>query len=152
MDEGRIDRSAVIERPRARVWRALADVEEFGRWFGVETEGRFAPGARVKMVSTLEGPYQGLPWWVEIVEMTPESVLAWRWHPGAPDFSLDYTKEPTTLVRFTLEDAGVGTRVTVAETGFESLAEARRAKVIAENTGGWEYQMKSLARYAAESG
>ena len=32
----RIERSIEIRAPLARVWRALADAEEFGAWFGVE--------------------------------------------------------------------------------------------------------------------
>ena len=143
-----IERSVFIRRPRARVWRALADVREFARWFGVEARGRFEPGARLTMASTLDGPYKGIPWQIEIVEITPETVLAWRWHPGAPDESLDYSKEPTTLVRFELRDAEGGTLVTVVETGFDRLSLARRAKVYADNDAGWKYQLASLERYA----
>ncbi len=43
----RIEKEMVLRAPRSRVWRALADAEEFGTWFGIKLEGAFAPGASV---------------------------------------------------------------------------------------------------------
>src|SRR5438445_427685 len=43
----RIEKEIVLRAPRARVWRALANAEEFGAWFGIRLDGAFAPGARV---------------------------------------------------------------------------------------------------------
>ncbi|HEY0138940.1 MAG TPA: hypothetical protein VGB85_32865 [Nannocystis sp.] len=42
----RIERAMVPRDPRARVWRAPADAEAFGAWFGVRLEGPFVPGQR----------------------------------------------------------------------------------------------------------
>ena len=45
----RIERSIEIRAPLARVWRALADAEEFGAWFGVELAGQaFVAGGSVR--------------------------------------------------------------------------------------------------------
>jgi uncharacterized protein YndB with AHSA1/START domain len=44
----RIERKIRLSAPRSRVWRALTNPVEFGAWFGVKVEGRFAPGARVR--------------------------------------------------------------------------------------------------------
>ena len=44
----RIEKEIVIKAPRARVWRALTEAAEFGKWFGAEMEGAFAPGARAR--------------------------------------------------------------------------------------------------------
>ena len=41
----RIEKQVLLRAPRSRVWRALADAGEFGRWFGVELSGAFTPGA-----------------------------------------------------------------------------------------------------------
>ena len=41
----RIEKSVLLRAPRARVWRALTDAEEFGRWFGVILAGPLTPGA-----------------------------------------------------------------------------------------------------------
>ena len=41
----RIERHIHIKAPRAKVWRALADAESFGEWFGVALKGkRFVAG------------------------------------------------------------------------------------------------------------
>ena len=63
--------------------------------------------------------------------------FAWQWHPGAVDPAVDYDKEPWTTVTFTLEPSGRGTRLSVSETGFDAISIARRAKVFADNSGGW---------------
>jgi uncharacterized protein YndB with AHSA1/START domain len=51
----RIEKKVLLRTPRARVWRALTDAEEFGAWFRVKLEGAFAPGARVKGPSPIPG-------------------------------------------------------------------------------------------------
>jgi uncharacterized protein YndB with AHSA1/START domain len=43
----RIEKEIVLRAPQSRVWRALANAEEFGTWFGMKLEGTFAPGGRV---------------------------------------------------------------------------------------------------------
>ncbi len=149
-DLSRIEKKILIRAPRERVWRAIAHIEEFSKWFGVDTHGTFAPGARLEMTSTHEG-HQGVAFWVEIEEMTPENSLSWRWHPGMVEPGVDYSKEPTTRVVFQLDDAPGGTMVTVVESGFDALSLARRAQTFQENEKGWEYQLKSLERYAGQA-
>jgi uncharacterized protein YndB with AHSA1/START domain len=146
----RIFKEIVVRAPRARVWRAMTTPEEFAKWFGVEMEGAFAPGNRVKMTSVLEG-YEGEVVWVTIERMEPETLFSWRWHPGMVLPDVDYSKEPMTLVTFRLEDVEGVTRVTVEETGFDAISLARRARVYKENEDGWEYQMRSLARHVGEA-
>ena len=41
----RIEKEVILRAPRSRVWRAIGDAEEFGRWFGCRFDGPFAPGA-----------------------------------------------------------------------------------------------------------
>ncbi len=36
----RIEKSITIQAPRSRVWRALADAGEFGKWFGANLQGQ----------------------------------------------------------------------------------------------------------------
>lgn len=139
-----IERSIFIRAPRSRVWRAIADVKEFASWFQVKAEGKFTPGERVHMVTTIPG-YEGISFFVTVEQIEPESRISWRWHPGSEEVSED---EPTTRVEFTLTEEDGGTRVTVVESGFDRISLARRAKVYEENTKGWEYQMGALQRYA----
>ena len=44
----RIEKEIVLRAPRSRVWRALADAEQFGAWFGIKLDGAFASGSRVR--------------------------------------------------------------------------------------------------------
>ena len=53
--------------------------------------------------------------------MEPERLFSWRWHPYAVDPKRDYSKEPTTLVEFRLEEADGGTLLTVVESGFDQV-------------------------------
>jgi uncharacterized protein YndB with AHSA1/START domain len=146
-----IQRSTFIRAPRSRVWRALTDLGEFCKWFSAESDdSAFQPGARIVFRSTYPGPYYKMQFHVDIEEIVPEEKFSWRWHPGAKDPALDVTGEPMTRVTFTLEDVEGGTTITVTETGFDLLFEARRAPVFEQNEGGWKHQMASLERYFGE--
>jgi len=141
-----IEKKIFLGAPRSRVWRALTSIDEFSRWFGVESTGIFQPGARVQMTSTIEG-HAGMSFHVTVDRMEPEHTFSWRWHPGAVNPDVDYSVEPTTLVEFHLAEVEGGTLVTVHESGFDQISLERRAAVYKDNEGGWEYQMKSLERY-----
>jgi len=145
----RIEKRVLIHAPRAKVWRALTDLAEFSQWFGVRAEGRFVPGVRLKMTTTIEG-YAGIIFYLTVERMEAMEFFSWRWHPGSEQPGED-SQEPTTLVEFRLRDEDGGTRVTVVESGFEAISLARRAKVFEENTGGWEYQVASLEKYVSGS-
>ena len=43
----RIEKEVVLRAPVSRVWRAITDHEEFGRWFGVKLERPFVAGQTV---------------------------------------------------------------------------------------------------------
>ena len=54
---------------------------------------------------------------------------------------------PTTLMEFSLQDDGDGTRLTVIESGFASLPEEIRERSLLDNTQGWEEQMGNIQTY-----
>src|SRR2546430_9512739 len=92
----RIEKEIVLRAPRSRVWRALANAEEFGSWFGMKLEGTFAPGGRVHGQITLPGHGQAtieMP----LERMDPESRMSIRCHPYAAESSADYPTAPPTL-------------------------------------------------------
>ncbi|HEY2743215.1 MAG TPA: SRPBCC family protein [Polyangia bacterium] len=146
-DEDRIEKQIQLRAPRSRVWRALTDADEFGKWFGVKMEGAFSPGATVRGKITHPGFEHGPPMEIFIERIEPETLFSYRWHPFAVDPKADYSKEPTTLVEFRLRDEAGGTLVTVVESGFSKIPAARRAEAFRMNTGGWEAQMKNIARH-----
>ena len=84
MNTDRIEKSVLLRAPRAHVWRALSDVYEFGRWFGVKLTGSFVPGARLRGQVTHPG-YEHIPFEITIERVVPERHLSWRWHPNPID-------------------------------------------------------------------
>jgi uncharacterized protein YndB with AHSA1/START domain len=144
----RIEKQIVLRARRSRVWRALADAEEFGAWFGMKVEGTFAPGGRAHGQITLPG-HGNVIVEIAIERMVPESRMSYRWHPYAVEAGVDYSSEPTTLVEFHLEDVAEGTRLTVVESGFDSIPPARRAEALRMNDAGWAEQLENIARYVA---
>jgi uncharacterized protein YndB with AHSA1/START domain len=145
----RIERSIEIDAPRSRVWRAIANAEEYGKWFGANLQGQtFAPGRRVRGPITIAG-YEHILFDVIVERVEPETLLSYRWHPYAVDSSADYSKEERTLVTFTLKDAGTGTLLTVVESGFDRVPPGRRLEAFRMNSRGWQAQMDNLQRHVA---
>lgn len=150
VDLSRIDRTIEIDAPPERVWRALTNPKELSAWFQVEIDGEVAPNTEVWMTSLHKG-YEGQRFRVKFTEITPPHRLAWQWHPGEVESGVDYSREPRTTVTFTLEPSGRGTRVHVAETGFDLIALARREKVYKDNSQGWAEVLGWLRTYAEKT-
>jgi len=146
MNTDRIEKSATFRESRSRVWQALTDTTEFGRWFGIEFNGAFAPGARLEGKITTPG-YEHLRAEVVVDRVEPEWLFSFRWHPAATDPKKDYSREPTTLVAFQLSDVIGGTKLVVTESGFDRIPSDRREHAYHENEAGWAQQVLSITRY-----
>jgi uncharacterized protein YndB with AHSA1/START domain len=85
--------------------------------------------------------------WIDAVE--PERYFSFRWHPYAIEEGVDYTEEPTTLVSFTLEENGAGTKLTIVESGFDAIPESRRAKAFSMNERGWAGQAENIRKFVS---
>ncbi len=144
----RIDRTIEIKASQELVWRALTDPAQLGAWFKVSVEGEIALGKEVWMTSQHAGPCEGKRFSARISEFNPITRLAWQWHPGVIDSAVDYSREPRTTVTFTLEPSKGGTRLSVAETGFDEISVDRRAKVFGDNDHGWSEVLVWLQQYA----
>jgi uncharacterized protein YndB with AHSA1/START domain len=143
----RIERSIEIRAPLARVWRALANAEEFGAWFGVELAGQtFVAGGSVRGRITHPG-HEHVVFNARVERVEPERRLSFRWHPYAIDPATDYSGEATTLVEFELEPTAAGTLLRVVESGFDALPPARRREAFRMNSQGWDAQMKNIERH-----
>lgn len=142
----RIEKRILLKAPVARVWRALTDAEEFGRWFGVALEGPFVAGATTRGRITIKG-YESLAFEVAVERIDPPRSFAYRWHPYAIDPAVDYRDEPTTRVEFTLAEGPEGTELTVVESGFDALPAHRRDEAFRMNERGWAAQVGSIERH-----
>jgi uncharacterized protein YndB with AHSA1/START domain len=146
----RIEKEIVVHAPRAKVWRAITDFREFGKWFQAEMKDPFVPGALSKGRITHPG-YEHLMLEVHVERMEPEHLFSWRWHPYAVDPQQDYSNEATTLVLFELEEIPQGTRIRVTESGFDSIPLARRSEAFRMNSQGWAAQIQNVARYVDQT-
>jgi uncharacterized protein YndB with AHSA1/START domain len=144
----RIEKEIHLKAPRARVWRALVDIQEFGTWFGVKLENPFAVGKRVTGRITSKG-YEHVMMDVIVERMDAERLFSYRWHPHAVDPEVDYSAEPTTLVEFKLEDAPGGTLLTVVESGFDKIPAKRRDEAFRMNSEGWGIELENIKRHVA---
>jgi uncharacterized protein YndB with AHSA1/START domain len=157
MSMDRIEKQVVLRAPMDRVWRAISDSREFGRWFGAGIDGPFVAGASVtatitgttvdEEVAELQRPHAGAKATWQIVAVEPPQRFAYRWHPFAADSDVDYEAEPTTLVEFTLSPAPDGVLLTIVESGFDAIPAARRAAAFEANDGGWAKQVELVRKY-----
>jgi uncharacterized protein YndB with AHSA1/START domain len=161
MNPDRIEKEVLLNAPLDRVWRAISDADEFGQWFGVRFDGPFVPGASLTGVITptavdadvakSQEPYAGKADTWQIVAVEPRRRLAFRWHPYGVEDGVDYSKEPTTLVEFTLDDTADGVMLRIVESGFEGIPAERRQSAFESNNEGWSAQTELVRKYLALS-
>lgn len=146
MSTDRIEKTVVLRAPLARVWRAIANAEEFGAWFGVALKGEFRAGQSIGAKLTVAG-YDHLTLTMDVVSIEPQRLFSFRWHPHAVDPKHDYSNEEKTLVELALREVAGGTELTIVESGFDKLPLERRAKAFSSNGEGWGIQAKQIERY-----
>ena len=144
-----IEKKVSLDAPRTRVWRALTDHQEFSAWFGVKMTAPFKPGTEATGTMTYKGESITMRMWIDRIE--PEVFFSFHWHPFGIDKTVDYSKEPKTLVSFTLADAPGGTLLTIRETGFDKIPESRRAIAFEMNSRGWTGQAENIRKYVMAS-
>jgi uncharacterized protein YndB with AHSA1/START domain len=159
MSRDRIEKQVVLRAPLDRVWRAISDSREFGRWFGVRVDGPFVAGTSVTAtitgtivddeVAEMQRPHTGATATWQIVAVEAPRRFAYRWHPFAVESSVDYSAEPTTLVEFTLSETPDGVLLRIVESGFDAIPQARRAEAFEANSGGWAKQTELVRKYLA---
>ncbi len=161
MSNDRIEKEVVLRAPLDRVWKAISDADEFGRWFGARFDGPFVAGASVTGVITpttvdddvarAQEPYAGKADTWQIVAIEPQRRLAFRWHPYAVESGTDYSQEPTTLVEFTLTETSDGVLLRIVESGFDKIPAERRVSAFEHNSEGWAKQTELVRKYLALS-
>jgi uncharacterized protein YndB with AHSA1/START domain len=161
----KIEKQVTLRAPVSRVWRALTDAQEFGRWFGLQLQGQFAAGKPITGTFQLDAgaiaAYQkslGLPAsnvkmpepnavFCTVERIEPERLFSFRWVPYGIDAEADPANEPTTLVEFRLAQVAGGTSLTIVESGFDRVSAHRRERAFRMNEGGWAGQAQNLEKY-----
>jgi uncharacterized protein YndB with AHSA1/START domain len=145
----RIEKQTIVHAPRSKVWQAIADAQQFGAWFPAKLEGPFTAGKAMRG-PILHPGYTHLTLEMDVERIEPERYFSFRWHPDAVDPKVDYSKEPKTLVEFTLDDAADGTLLKIVESGFDRIPVERRAAAYRDNADGWQQQLGNIERFVTE--
>ena len=134
----RIERTVEIAHPPARVWTALTTAEGLAAWFGNQATIDLRPGGSAQMTWD-SGDRADM----RIERIEEPSVFGFTWHIyGLPD------DDPRrTYVEFTLEPDGVGTKLTVVESGFAQLPADAHHEAFDGNTKGWASELGELVEY-----
>lgn len=148
-DPDRVEKTIELRAPRARVWRAIADPQEFAAWFGLgetfELVGDFVPGAKIAGKWKMDGR-ELVEAFCTIEAIEPERRLSFFWVPFEVPEGEDHAKQPTTRIEFLLEEIANGTRLTVVESGFSKLPADKQYKRD-QNETGWTLQLEGIAQH-----
>ena len=120
------------------MWAALTTAEGLAGWFGQQAAIDLRPGGSASMKWD-HGHIANMR--VERVEEPTVSA------PPGTSTACPRTILRRTYVEFTLEPAGLGTRLTVVETGFSQLPEDAHREAFDGNTRGWGSELGELADY-----
>ncbi len=141
-----IEKSIELEAPISKVWAAITDYKQFGRWFRAEVESPFTLGEKSRCLCRYPG-LEHLSWDQTIVAMEPMTYFAFRWPHCDMETGEPYSAESITLVEFKIEEIPSGTRVTIIESGFEVLPDDRQMESFRNNIEGWNIQATNLVEY-----
>lgn len=140
-----IEKEIVIDAPVERVWEVLTEARHFQRWFafdGASIDPR--PGGEIVMQWKEHGVFHA-----RVEEIDPPWRFVFRGSRLPDERSVE---TESTLVTFTLEPEGAGTRLRVVESGFRDLPipAAEQADFAAGNVKGWEGAFATLQAYMQE--
>ena len=171
MSSDQIQKTIILRAPISRVWHAIANAKEFGRWFGIDLDGEFVIGkpvigsfnVAIDEAAIFEHQRNlGIPpakiklptkafVFCTAERIEPEHYFSFRWIPYGIDAEIDPETEPTTLVEFRLEKAAAGTLLTIVESGFDRVPVHRRERAYRMNEGGWAAQARNIQNYVEKS-
>ncbi|HMQ34064.1 MAG TPA: SRPBCC domain-containing protein [Chloroflexaceae bacterium] len=137
MQQSRMEREVWIAAPRERVWRAVSEPEQIGRWLLPPVLGAQLRGDGEGRLLVGMGPME-VPL-AQLEAIVPLRQLTLR---GLPD-----KQAAATLI---LSEANGGTRVVVQLSGFERAAEGAQNDRLAPGLAGWEKTLRNLQAAIAE--
>ncbi len=144
-----VEKEILVAASIDRVWRALTDHLEFGRWFRVRLDQPFEVGGESTGHMTIPG-YEHVLWEAQILEMKQHRLFALSGPPFVENTDVDLSKEPWLTTTFTLTETEQDTLVNVVESGFSKLSPFIRVEARTGNTEGWDFQMANLRSYLSQ--
>jgi uncharacterized protein YndB with AHSA1/START domain len=135
-----VRRSITIAAAADKVWAAITEAELLARWFPQTVD---LPAMAVGATGTFAFEGHGNVH-VVIEELDPPHMIAYRWgnESGEPPA---VGSGASTVFRFTLDPVDGGTRLTVVESGFDTLKDPSAR--MEDNRGGWDWELNELVAY-----
>jgi uncharacterized protein YndB with AHSA1/START domain len=132
-----IERSIWIAAPRERVWRAITDPEQIGKWFSPGTKWG-GTGLEVGGRMFVLDPESGAEMYAQVVEaVEPPYRLVTSSMPEPP--------ETVHVTTWQLEEENGGTRLVLTHSGYELEPVETRAINMEQNTFGFGMMLENLA-------
>jgi uncharacterized protein YndB with AHSA1/START domain len=134
-----VERSVLIKVPIERVWQALTNPAQLEQWYapGCPWEiPALEPGATIKFHNTDTDIQLAT---IEVVKPLQEFTLRWQLDPMHPGLTLTNT--------FRLEPENGSTRVTVSQSGYESLPDGMREEQLRQDADAYTAIAESLKSY-----
>jgi uncharacterized protein YndB with AHSA1/START domain len=127
------------------VWKTLTTPGLIGRWL-MEPKGfAAAPGTRFSFQTTPGGAWDGVIH-CEVIEVQAPERLVYSWASGH-EANETYGSKLDTVVTWTLEREGEGTRLRLVQSGFEF---PRNEAGYANLSSGWPVVMKRIDQVSGE--
>ena len=139
----RFSYAADIDQPIDRVFAAVTDIAGLPRWSNVRQVRNLSPGllkvgSTFQLIAQLGGEDRVVD--CRVTALEPPRRFAYRW---ASEVEIEPTERKSTLVEFTLDPTGDGTRLRVVESGFDQLdaSDDQVRSQFDDNSEGWEIQL-----------
>ncbi|WP_341703463.1 SRPBCC domain-containing protein [Ferrovibrio sp.] len=108
---------AMFRHPPQTLWRALTTGTLIARWMMEPAGFAAVVGNRFTFRTTPAGAWDGVIH-CEVLDVVPNERLSYAWR-GGDDGNAGYGSKLDTVVTFTLQPAGSGTRLRLEHAGFE---------------------------------
>jgi uncharacterized protein YndB with AHSA1/START domain len=134
MEDATVERSIWIAAPRERVWQAITDPQQLGKWYATHYKWEI-PALQVgAQVTFYNSDTDILHATIEVLDPLREWRL--RWDPVEQGVVL--------VTTFWLEEENGGTRATITETGYEAVPADKRQEWLDSIASGYTMSMENL--------
>jgi uncharacterized protein YndB with AHSA1/START domain len=136
-----VERSVWVAAPRERAWSAVTEPEQLNRWYATYYHWEIPAlevGATIKFYNKDKNTDMQLAT-IEVVDPPRQFTLRWQPDREYPAMTL--------VTTFMLEEENNGTRVTLIESGYESMPDDVRQQWLDEVGKGYAMSVENLKAY-----
>ncbi|MBO9666702.1 MAG: SRPBCC domain-containing protein [Bdellovibrio sp.] len=144
-DTDSVNVSITVKATVEEIWRALTDPDDLENWWSDEVTLEPKVGGKFREAWEDDAGNEQLASG-KVLSLTPKKTITFTWK--------EKSWEPKALTECTylIEDKGKTRSLTVTHTGWDTLPEKSRAKMIKDFQLGWKYHMQELKAYLDDEG